>query len=168
MKLGLTNKQNWMLAGLSVALIIFTNWYITLIVVGGVWYGLFKINFETAGRNNLMNIVESRKNEIIDYDVTVNDTKSERYSKSAGALGTVVMGPLGLLAGNAFKKDNSKVNSIVVTVFFNDGTYISHDFLGLGSQKANSISSTQPLKEAQDYAHLIQSYIIQNEQQSIS
>lgn len=136
---------------------------IGLILVGYIAYIFIAATKELERDEKIINHFRKNHNRIIDFDISLNGDHTERYSKTAGVLGAVAIGPIGLMAGSVFKKHKDTVNSIKLTIFFDDGSWSELELLG-ATYKAGSKMVIEAKEKAQAYANEIQGYIIENDQ----
>ncbi len=127
-------------------------------VNNNVLSGLLGLPFPLAAFNDF---IEKNGDLIIDFDSAVDGEKSEKYSKSAGVLGAATLGPLGLLAGNIFKR--ATIDDISIAVYLNDGSTLTYNFLDK-RYKTNSTKVTDALEKSKRYIGVLKATIFSNEE----
>ncbi len=142
---------------------------IVLVIGVAVWMAFKQNSKQEADKKDAITFMRTHKDEVADFEMSVDDEHLDRYSKSAGILGAAALGPLGLFAGSAFKHKKDRVKSIAITVFYKDGNYKKIEFLGDGKTKYKwkSIIAQDADKRAKEVSNELKSYIIQNQQSEI-
>ncbi|WP_419154317.1 hypothetical protein [Weissella viridescens] len=139
-------------------------WIIIGLILVGYIVSIFKLAFAEMDREDkIVNHFRKNHDHIVDFDISLNGNHTERYSKTAGVLGAVAIGPIGLMAGSVFKKQKDTVNSIKLTIFFDDGSLSELELVG-GEHKEDSKVIIGAKERIQAYANEIQGYIIENDQ----